>query len=93
MMCGSFRALQENPAPPRHRFLAKLAVRWPVQFPLTSPRIHVAKNQNTFEKRRREMEKKRKAHEKRERRRKKKEEPDEQVVSETSLEETPDPAQ
>ena len=41
---------------------------------------HMAKNQNTFEKRRREMEKKRKAEEKRERRRKKKEQVDEQPV-------------
>ena len=36
----------------------------------------MAKNQNTFEKHRREMQKKRKAEEKRGRRRKKKEEPD-----------------
>jgi hypothetical protein len=36
----------------------------------------VAKNQNTFEKRRREVDKKRKAAEKNERRRKKKEQPD-----------------
>ena len=38
----------------------------------------LAKNQNTFEKRRREMEKKRKAEEKRERRRNKKSQPDAQ---------------
>jgi len=43
----------------------------------------VAKNQNTFAKRRREMEKKQKAEEKRERRRKKKEEDVEQPIAES----------
>ena len=43
----------------------------------------MAKDQNTFAKRRREMEKKRKADEKRERRRKKKEEPDTPVEAVT----------
>ena len=44
----------------------------------------MAKNQNTFEKRRREMEKKRKAEEKRERRRKKKEQVDVTDTPDTS---------
>jgi len=43
----------------------------------------MAKNQNTFEKRRREMEKKRKAEEKRANRSRKKEKTDEQAVPDT----------
>lgn len=44
----------------------------------------MAKNQNTFEKRRREMEKKRKAAEKLERRRKKKEQPEGEINPDSS---------
>jgi predicted phosphoribosyltransferase len=45
----------------------------------------MAKNQNTFEKRRREVEKKRKAEEKRERRRKRKVEVDDPTDNEVSV--------
>lgn len=44
----------------------------------------MAKNQNTFEKRRREFEKKRKAEEKRETRKKKKEQPEGDIYHESS---------
>ncbi len=46
----------------------------------------MAKNQNTFEKRRREMEKKRKAAEKRDSRRKRKEQSDAEVVQDSRVE-------
>ena len=55
----------------------------------------MARDQNTFAKRRREMEKKRKAEEKRERRRKKKEQPDdptEVTVADALDDPAPDPA-
>jgi hypothetical protein len=45
----------------------------------------LAKNQNTFEKRRREMQKKRKAEEKRERRQKRKEEGDQPVDADADV--------
>jgi hypothetical protein len=52
----------------------------------------LAKNQNTFEKRRREMQKKRKAEEKRERRQKRKEEVDQPVDAEAPVVEEPEAA-
>ncbi len=51
----------------------------------------MAKNQNTFEKRRREMEKKRKAEEKREQRRRRKEQANAPVTPETPEASTVDP--